>query len=528
MSRSVSGLLLAALAALSGVVRADSAGLLARAQAADPARYAQVVALKPEVRNTSDNKSFTMWWQPSATVRPKGVIVPLHGHGGYATDGIALWQPYAQKYGYAVLSLSWWIGTSEATSDYYTPEEMYPLISVVLKEKGVSPGTVFFNGFSRGSANSYAVAALDASASGQRYFGLVMSNAGSAQLGYPPNQQIDAGAFGKLPFSGVKWAMYCGELDPNPNQDGCSGMTASKNWVMKHGASVVLFIDDPTGDHGGFMLNSANVETALATYASLLAAVASPPTCSLSATPTSISLGAASTLAASCSPAATAYAWTGGTCAGTAVASCSVTPSATTSYSVKASSSGGWGASAAVTVAVGDSAAPTVPSGLKGTPADSAQINLTWTASTDNVAVSGYRVYRNGTLVGSPALTSYTDSKLSASTAYGYTVVACDAAGNCSSPSASVSVATLAASNPLSNAEADCLFNWGEDTYVVELSPRRPTSLTSAPYYYRRYSASNVYVGVSSTDDHLYYLDASGSLVDLGLAATWSTRAGCR
>jgi hypothetical protein len=528
MNRHACTVLLLAMTATSGAARADSAGLLARAQAANPARYAQVASLNPEIRYTADNKSFTMWWQPSANTKPKGVIVPLHGHGGYGTDGIALWQPYAQKYGYALLSLSWWVGTTEATSDYYTPEEIHAAISTVLKDKGVSPGSVFFNGFSRGSANSYAVAALDAAATGRRYFGLVLSNAGGAMTGYPPNQQIDTGYFGKLPFSGVKWAMYCGELDPNPNQDGCPAMTASRDWVVKHGASMVLFIDDPTGEHGGFMLNSANVETALSTYASLLAAVTSPPTCTLSASPSSIALGGASTLTASCSPGTTAYAWTGGTCAGTGQASCTVAPAASTTYTVMGSTSGGWGALATATVAVADTLAPTVPGGLKATAVDSAQVDLSWTASTDDVGVSGYRVYRDGSQVGSVTLTRYTDGKLSPSTAYSYTVAACDAAGNCSSTSAGVSATTAAASDLLSNAEADCLFDWGEDTYAAELSPRRPPSSTSAPYYYRRYSATQVHLGVSSADNHLYYLDAAGQLRDLGLAAAWSTRAGCR
>lgn len=47
----------------------------------------------------------------------------------------------------------------------------------------------------------------------------------------------------------------------------------------------------------------------------------------------------------------------------------------------------------------------------------SSQINLTWTASTDNVGVTGYRVFRNGTQVGTPSGTSYSDTGLTASTA---------------------------------------------------------------------------------------------------------------
>ena len=54
-----------------------------------------------------------------------------------------------------------------------------------------------------------------------------------------------------------------------------------------------------------------------------------PPSCTLSANPTAVNAGSSSTLTASCSPAATSYAWTGATCATTS-SSCTVTPAATT------------------------------------------------------------------------------------------------------------------------------------------------------------------------------------------------------
>ncbi|MBL0148256.1 MAG: hypothetical protein IPP87_05760 [Ideonella sp.] len=250
-----------ALALLPLAALADSTSLLAKAQTNDATRYAALVAKNAEIRNTTDNQSFSIWWQPAGWTASSGVIVALHGHGAYATSEAYLWQPYAEKYGYAVLTLQWWFGGGDETSDYYRPEQMYPLISAYLKQKGVKAGTVLFTGFSRGSANSYAVAVLDNTGTSSKYFGLVLSNAGTAASGYPPNQQIASGLFGSLPFSGMRWAMYCGERDPDPTINGCAGMLAAKDWVTKYGATVVLFIDDPTGDHGGFMTNSANVET---------------------------------------------------------------------------------------------------------------------------------------------------------------------------------------------------------------------------------------------------------------------------
>ncbi len=91
-----------------------------------------------------------------------------------------------------------------------------------------------------------------------------------------------------------------------------------------------------------------------------------------------------------------------------------------------------------------DTTAPTVPGGLTSPSKTSSSVSLSWTASTDNVGVTGYLVFRNGTQVGSPTSTSYTDSGLAASTAYSYTVKARDAAGNTSVASSTLNVTTSA------------------------------------------------------------------------------------
>jgi glucose/arabinose dehydrogenase/chitodextrinase len=99
----------------------------------------------------------------------------------------------------------------------------------------------------------------------------------------------------------------------------------------------------------------------------------------------------------------------------------------------------------ATTQGVPDTTAPSVPTGVSGTATSVSQINLTWTASTDNVAVTGYKIYRNGTQVGTSATTAYSDTGLTVNTSYNYTVSAYDAASNNSAQSSpAVAVSTLA------------------------------------------------------------------------------------
>jgi chitodextrinase len=95
-----------------------------------------------------------------------------------------------------------------------------------------------------------------------------------------------------------------------------------------------------------------------------------------------------------------------------------------------------------------DTTAPSVPANLGGAAASTTQINLTWTASTDNIGVTGYSVYRNNALAGTTATTTYTDTGLTAATTYTYSLSAYDAAGNLSARSASVNVTTLTTELP--------------------------------------------------------------------------------
>jgi hypothetical protein len=91
-----------------------------------------------------------------------------------------------------------------------------------------------------------------------------------------------------------------------------------------------------------------------------------------------------------------------------------------------------------------DTVAPSAPTDLSASVVSSSQIDLSWTASTDNIAVTGYRVFRDGTEIGTASTTSFSDTGLTADTAYEYTVGAIDAAGNPSDLSATVNATTPA------------------------------------------------------------------------------------
>src|SRR6266850_2510482 len=101
-----------------------------------------------------------------------------------------------------------------------------------------------------------------------------------------------------------------------------------------------------------------------------------------------------------------------------------------------------------ITVSASDTTAPTIPTGLSASAITPTSATLSWNASTDNIAVTGYRAYRNGTLVASPSSTSASITGLTASTQYSFTVTAVDAANNSSALSAPLLVTTPTSTPP--------------------------------------------------------------------------------
>jgi hypothetical protein len=120
------------------------------------------------------------------------------------------------------------------------------------------------------------------------------------------------------------------------------------------------------------------------------------------------------------------------------------------SYSFTAKATGNTGAtttSSAVTITVTggggpDTESPTTPTGLSFSNLGATSFTLTWTASTDNVAVIAYDVFKNGVLAGSPNSPGVDLTGLSPGTAYDITIQARDAAGNSSTVSSTLTVTT--------------------------------------------------------------------------------------
>ena len=116
----------------------------------------------------------------------------------------------------------------------------------------------------------------------------------------------------------------------------------------------------------------------------------------------------------------------------------------------------------------GDTRPPTAPANLTATPTSSARVDLSWGASTDDVGVTGYRVYRNNALAATRGgtQTTYADTAVAAGTSYTYQVSALDAAGHESPRSNAATVTT-----PPAGPGPTHVFVPTDDAYVDQAAP---------------------------------------------------------
>lgn len=213
----------------------------------------------------------------------------------------------------------------------------------------------------------------------------------------------------------------------------CSATPTSYTWTggtCAGNATNTCTVSLPTGSQTYTVTGTNGVGTGSAANATVTVAV---PNCTLAASPAAVARGGASTLTATCSPAAgTSYVWTGGTCAGNATATCNVTPGSTTAYTVQGTNAAGAGNAASATVTA------TAPScTLTASPSTIAPNgSSTLTASCNPVATNGY-TWTGGTCAGNATATCTVSLAAGSQT---YTVTGNDLTGPGTAASATVAV----------------------------------------------------------------------------------------
>ena len=157
-----------------------------------------------------------------------------------------------------------------------------------------------------------------------------------------------------------------------------------------------------------------------------------------------------------------------------------------------------------------DTEAPTTPTEVALTNVTLTSIDISWTASTDNVEVSGYNIYVNNTLTAQTSNTSATISNLNTNTTYSFTVVARDIINNLSSPSQAVNGTTLEDTEAPSVPSEITISNRTDSSFRVNWSASTDNNAIAG---YEVYLDGNL----NSTTTNLFY-----TIIGLNASTTYS------
>jgi chitodextrinase len=146
-----------------------------------------------------------------------------------------------------------------------------------------------------------------------------------------------------------------------------------------------------------------------------------------------------------------------------------------------------------------DTESPTVPANLVASVIGSTSVTLSWTAATDNKAVTGYEVWQNGVKLADATGTTYTATGLTPLTAYTFKVRAKDAAGNFSLATSDLTVTTKKSSY------THTLTNNGTNDFYNNTDPAKNEtfSTSSADHFsYVTWDDNKIYIGYASNNMH--------------------------
>jgi fibronectin type 3 domain-containing protein len=357
---------------------------------------------------------------------------------------------------------------------------------------------------------SYTVSALDAAANESP-----QSDAASATVG-----DVDApSAPGNLRTTSVSAGAVALAWNASTDNVGVDGYVVYRDGALlaSLGSAALAYTDDTVADASSYTYTVKAVDAVgNASSASNALQVATPPKAptGLSAVPVAGQKKVVVSWTASTSTGVTGYTvYRGGTNVGQVSGATvsyddtTVSGPATYTYTVTATANGvESAASSAATATTGDLEDPTPPT-VSATAVSASQINLSWSGATDNVGVTGYQIFRDGSQVTSVngSTNTYSDTGLTAGSTYAYTVKALDAAGRVSAASAPASATTGAPPVFTDDFETGNLSRWTSVTGLIVQNVSFSSGSWAAEAKSNKNTAAFAVKQLPSTYADLYY-----------------------
>lgn len=191
------------------------------------------------------------------------IFVTLHGSHGLAEAEMKDWYQYAEKRGFAIISIQWFLG-----NEYYMPPDMVykAVVSRIEQLRKMYPAlrrnSNMVHGFSRGATYMPAMALYDAKV-GNNYFSMFLINAGVWPKNNPPRyMQPLFNSNDRNLYAGKHFCAYYGDRDESANLPKYDGLEMKKV-IEQHGGTYDLFLTESLGTHRGLLKNSSLVEQVL-------------------------------------------------------------------------------------------------------------------------------------------------------------------------------------------------------------------------------------------------------------------------
>lgn len=217
------------------------------------------------VLNLPTDKTFAVLWFPKKfQSSAHRALFILHGGRGNAYSGILHQLNMAKRYGYGLVSLQYRLENGQ----YLEPKQIYDIFSRLMpylsKEYGVQSQYTALETYSRSASLSYELAYWD-NVTHNSLFKLIISQSGGipAHNPRPLIRQMLEGKLGDAPLKGARFFLYCGERDQEWGNAMCENVRHAKKVIESEGGTVIRFVDDPVGGHGGLHQTPRHFQSAV-------------------------------------------------------------------------------------------------------------------------------------------------------------------------------------------------------------------------------------------------------------------------
>ena len=199
---------------------------------------------------------FIAWFPEDWHRQPRRrLVVALHGNGGCAERMFKFWHVMRSRHSFAVAAVQYAEADPAGNLRFDDSPRIYELLRATLNQlKAHCPldgVPVVLHGFSRGSARTFELAALDRAPGGMKAFSAFIADSGAVFAEYRGRLSPLLQGLAPDAYQGARFWLYCGGRDHGGRT--CRGMRRIARFVQTHGGTVDRLYVHPPGGHGIFI-----------------------------------------------------------------------------------------------------------------------------------------------------------------------------------------------------------------------------------------------------------------------------------